>query len=60
MAITAMKKVITDVCEEVGNSTVIKLNCMTCKGCDGELTCEQAYRNNRSCVTEPDLFVSQR
>lgn len=46
--------------ENNGGSTIIVLNVNTCKGCEGEFSCEQAYRNCKACVTMPELFVSQR
>lgn len=40
--------------------TVIVLELHNCQNCEDRFSCEQAHRNCRSCVTEPDLFVSQR
>lgn len=59
---TAMKleNVATPAENKGGNNTIIVLNTSTCKGCEGEFTCEQAYRNCKACVTMPELFVSQR
>lgn len=46
--------------ENNGGATIIVLAHMTCKGCEGEFSCEAAHLNCKTCVTNPDYFVSQR